>query len=131
MGRVTNISYYDIDVNNNYLKSIDGVIYSKDGKHLIAFPPCGKSDFKVADDTVYIDNYAFAYSYVRNVECPNTIVKIGEEAFVQGSIKKIHLGNKLEEIGYGAFWDCTALDSMELPRTLKVIEGRHFTVAQT
>ena len=56
------------------IKSIDGVIYSKDGKHLIAFPPCGKSDFKVADDTVYIDNYAFAYSYVRNVECPNTIV---------------------------------------------------------
>ena len=126
LGRVTNISYYDIDVNNNYLKSIDGVIYSKDGKHLIAFPPCGKSDFKVADDTVYIDNYAFAYSYVRNVECPNTIVKIGEEAFVQGSIKKIHLGNKLEEIGYGAFWDCTALDSMELPRTLKVIGGTAF-----
>ena len=89
LGRVTNISYYDIDVNNNYLKSIDGVIYSKDGRNLVRVPS-KRTELKVEDGCEYVASSAFLYGLYESD---------GDEWFLRCSnLTKIELANSVKQI---------------------------------
>ncbi|WP_028517643.1 leucine-rich repeat protein [Ruminococcus flavefaciens] len=97
---------YDIDKDNPYLTSVDGIIYSKDMTKLIKVPSRYEGKKIVVPDGVKsIED--FAMLNLRNVE-------------------SIELPDSLEEIKYGAFLDATKLKSINLPENLDFIGDRAF-----
>lgn len=110
-------------------KTIDGVLFSKDGKRLIYYP-MGKQDshYTIPDGTRVIMPDAFANNrYIENVIMPDTVESIGVGAFCGSSLKQVRLSAGLKEIpdwnmynSGGTFMECE-LTNVTIPKNLRYI----------
>ena len=83
-----------VSEDNEYYKSVDNVLFSKDGKELLKVAPK-------------------ALSGTYNV--PDGVVKIDEQAFnVCPYIEKVVLPDSVEEIGKYAFYECDSLEILDI-----------------
>ena len=92
------------DGNERY-ESIDGVLYDKIDKMLVAYP-MGRADecYTVKDGTLEIGSNAFAVaSMIETVVLPDSIVRIGERAFSASSVKSLYMCSGVESCDYGPF----------------------------
>lgn len=74
---------FTVSENNTEYKSIDGNLYTKDGKKLISYA-IGKKEasFVIPDGVTTIGKIAFAYCYnLASITIPESVVSIGERAF--------------------------------------------------
>ncbi|SHM12150.1 leucine-rich repeat protein [Ruminococcus flavefaciens] len=84
----------------------DGILYSKDMKTVVAFPPSNSAaEIKIADKAEKIAPYAF-------IACHN--------------LTKIEVSNNVREIGAGAFAGCINLTSVNIPDGVQKIEQGTF-----
>ena len=130
------------DDNPNFC-SIDGVLYSKDKKTLIAYPGAKGNEYTIPEGTVLIDEFAFNYcrkltsvtlpqsiedigryafewcEKLKDINFPQCITNIGDYAF-KGcrSFEIITLPNSVISIGNGAFWWCDNITSLTLPNSV-------------
>ena len=100
-GSCSSLETIKVDGNNTKYKSIDGNLYSIDGKTLIQYA-IGKSAtyFLIPDSVTSIGYGAFGY-------CE--------------SLTSIEIPNSVTSIGYGAFYGCTSLTSIEIPASVTSI----------
>ena len=117
-----------VSANASY-KDLDGVLCSKDGSRLIAYPS-GRAakDYVVPSGVTTIGAYAFAgCGSLRSISLPEGLKEIGEEAFARcGSLSSITLPESLKEIGEEAFYNCRSLSSISLPESVTRIGYRAF-----
>ncbi len=118
---------------NTAYKSVDGVLYTADLKTLIYYPR-GKTAKKfdsIPASVNKIENYAFYYSRVEEVELPTSITSIGDYAFYGSNLTSIpSLKNtSVSSIGGSAFAN-TPLTSIALPDTITTIGGYAFQSSQ-
>ncbi len=109
-----------------YLKLIDGVLYSKDGKTLY-YRPNGIKDtsYTVASGTTTIAPYAFYFNRnLKKVVLSKSVKKIGSGAFAYSGITSIHLSSNLTTIGSNAFNNCKSLKSIIVRKKVTTI-GRN------
>ncbi len=99
----SNILAFNVD--GYYMKSENGVLYTKDKSELIQFP--GKSD-------------------IIDFEVPETVQKIRKGAFSSTNIESVKLNEGLEVIDEYAFSD-TDIQEIEFPSSLKEIRGYAFS----
>lgn len=112
------LSNITVDPNNPVYASIDGNLYTKDGKTLLRYAPAKKEDtFTLPDGVSAIGINAFAgATALVHVTLPAGVESIGEDAFDDcRSLAQIELPGSLTEIGQGAFSNCYALKTVELP----------------
>lgn len=64
--------------------------------------------------------------YIEKVVLPDTIKYIERNAFQESSVKSVHLGKNIEQIGPSAFEKCHSLIDINLPEGLKTISGGAF-----
>lgn len=101
-----NLTDIIIDENNQYYKSIDGNLYSKDGTTLIQYA-IGKKD------------YTF--------EIPHGVTTIGRESFTYcDALTDIMISDNVTTISYRAFADCDNLTSVVIPSNVTTIEQEAF-----
>ena len=101
-----NLTDIIIDENNQYYKSIDGNLYSKDGTTLIQYA-IGKKD------------YTF--------EVPHGVTTIGRESFTYcDALTDIMISDNVTTISYRAFADCDNLTSVVIPSNVTTIEQEAF-----
>ena len=76
------LSSITVDEANTAYRSVDGVLMSKDGTTLIAYP-AGKDGYSytIPDGVTIISNEAFYSSILSDVTIPSSVTKIGEYAF--------------------------------------------------
>ena len=75
-GYLNGVEYAEVDVDNKYFESIDGVIYSKDGKKLVYFPRAyKKTTYEIIDGTEEIEHGFYRPIYLRNLIVPKSLVK--------------------------------------------------------
>ena len=105
-----------------------GVLYFIDGKKLIK-GSLQLKEYKIADGTVAVCNYAFNLSEMQNnnkkIFCPNTLVAIGEYAFCNAKVKEIIWSPSLKYIGSYAFYGCSLIKlerELDLPQSLNYID---------
>jgi len=100
--------------NKNY-KSVDGNLYSKDGKTLLQYA-IGKENtsFVIPDSVTTIGERAFqACSSLTSITIPDSVTTIGNYAFRGCSgLTSITIPNSVTTIGAGAFYDCTNLKTV-------------------
>ncbi|MDY6367466.1 MAG: leucine-rich repeat domain-containing protein, partial [Clostridia bacterium] len=106
---LTNINVLE---NNANYKSIDGNLYSKDGKTLIKYA-IGKTatEFSIPNSVTSIGNYAFYNcSSLTSVTIPDSVTSIGSYAFeCCSSLTSVTIPNSVTSIGVGAFSGCNSL----------------------
>ncbi|MDE5859049.1 MAG: leucine-rich repeat domain-containing protein [Oscillospiraceae bacterium] len=120
-----NCSEFDINPKNMYLKLDDskGVIFSKDGKRLMAAAAGYKnSEYKVPAGTEIIGIGAFFECYnIKEITLPKSVKEIQSSAFgLMGSLEKINIPAEVEEIPYRCFVCCYDLKEVYIPEGSKL-----------
>ena len=105
LSRCSNLENIYVVAENSYLKSVDGVLYSKDGNTLLRYP-IGRN--------------------VSHFSIPEGVLAIGNRAFYQSSIKTFSLPNTLERIESYAFSNCRNITSIEIPESVTVMDDGAF-----
>lgn len=131
--RCMSLSAINVETENAVAyKSIDGVLYTKDGKTLIWFP-ANKTDFlfTIPEGVEKIEKYAFykAEGIFGALTLPDSLKSIGEYAFHScQNLKEIILSeeSRLESIGDFAFYNCQALMDIYIPKTVTYIGDTAF-----
>lgn len=97
----------EVAEDNKTVKSVDGVLYSEDGKLLLCYPASRKaSEYTVLDGTEIICDSAFEYcDTVEDVNLPDTLLIIDKRAF----------------------YDCDGFDELVIPDSVTEIREYAFT----
>ena len=101
-----------VDENNSHYLSIDGDLYTKDGKTLLKYAPGKKSSsFIIPNNVKSIGKYAFSTCYnLINVVIHNNVRSIGEYAFNRCiRLLAIFIPSNVTSIGEYAFNGCEEL----------------------
>lgn len=122
------IAAYTVDETNEYFCSVDGVIYTKDMKTVVFFPPAKDGYYKVADGVETIRTKAFyKCSKITSITLPDTVKDIQEKAFFRcEAMATINLPNTLTHIGKDAFAYCYGLKEINIPASVKQIDEYAF-----
>lgn len=118
------LAIIDVASDNSYFTSVNGILFSKDLKHLIKFPSkCNINDYKIPANVTYIGESAFSCcNSLKYIDIPNSVKIIGQTAFAGcSSLKVIDLPNSLIYIGNSTFWDCKSLQCIDIPENVKFI----------
>ncbi len=119
-----NCAYYDIDKDNPYLTSVDGIIYSKDMTKLVRVPKRYENkNIVIPDGVKTIGDWAlFSLRNVESVELPDSVETIKPHAFAFSyKLKSVKLSENLDSICDTAFMGCTALEDIKIPDSVKHI----------
>ena len=124
------IDAYEVREDHPLYQAIDGVLFSKDGKTLLAYPG-GRMDehYDVPAGVEHIWPYAFGTDYLKTISLPIGLKTIGNGAFSDcGRLQSIAIPLTVTEIGDYAFWGCVSLELVSLPNGLTInkdINPRH------
>ena len=124
-----NLTNITVEENNTAYKSIDGHLYSKDGKTLIQYA-VGKTAtlFTIPDGVTSIAWYAFrGCSSLTEIVIPDSVTSIGGSAFSNcNSLTEIVIPNSVTSIGYETFYNCYNLTEIVIPDSVTSIDERAF-----
>jgi len=115
------------DPDNPFLRDIDGVLYSRDGKRLVYFPG-GRMEIVIPDLVTEIGDEAFYEN--RNfdrIKLPPSLISIGDRTFYGCSeLLEIVFPGTLRHIGQSAFERCSKLKEIYIPDSVRSIGDSAF-----
>lgn len=95
-----NFSAFHINKENPYYKTVDGILYSKDGKSLILCPRGKDGAVDIPEGTEYICEKAFSKSHISAIKFPDSLKEIGPFAFeCCENLVNIDFGHGIRHIG--------------------------------
>ena len=144
----------DVDQNNKYYTSDNGVLFDKNKTTLIQYP-AGKADthytipdsvtsigrfafmqevrgnlssVTIPDSVTNINSHAFDSCYsLTSIIIPDSVTTIGVNAFFDCSnLTNVTLGNNIANIGANAFHLCDSLTNITIPDSVTTIEANTF-----
>ena len=113
---------YEVPEDHPLYQAIDGVLFSKDGKTLLAYPN-GRTDehYDVPAGVEHIVRNAFGTNYLKTISLPIGLKTIADAAFAGcGRLQSIAVPLTVTEIGKDAFWCCVSLELVSLPDGLTI-----------
>ena len=120
-----------VDENNPIYKSIDGNLYTKDGKTLIQYA-IGKENtsFVIPDSVTTIGNYSFEYcDNLMSVTISDSVTVIGDSVFERcNNLTNVTIGNSVKSIGFYAFAHCYSMTSITIPDSVETIGWNAFSL---
>lgn len=124
------LAAFTVTAGNMYLKDVDGVLFSANGKQLLAYP-AGRtgSSYTLPAQVTAIAESAFAHSRLTSVTANAELQTIGDSAFLQcHELTAVDLSacTGLTSVGMEAFYGSTALTTIELPGSLLSIGEKAF-----
>ena len=137
----------EVDGENPIMRSVDGVLFSKDGTRLYAYPAGKKGEsYVVPEGITWIGDYALLdNNNLVSVELPATVTRLCCMAFagcqrletvnlpenltcLEGllcsgctNLKTIEIPAGVKVIGYGTFRNCISLKTIDLPESVRTI----------
>lgn len=114
--------------NKNY-RSVDGVLFSADGKTLLLYPTAkAAAEYAVPDGTEKIAASAFRDgASLTAITFPASVRELGGEAFFGCvALRTVALPDGVETIPASAFLGCAALSEVKFPKQLKAIAPHAF-----
>ncbi len=115
------ICAYEVSEGNPLYKAVDGVLYSADGKTLIAYPNARKdSHFDVPAGVEHIGAFAFDNENLKTISLPIGLKTIGNYAFADCTrLQDIAVPLTVTSVGEGFLYDCISLERVSLPEGLE------------
>lgn len=110
-----NLREINVDPQNKWFRSVDGVLFTIDGRELVAYPEARSREPEEPDSA---SGSATASVY----QIPEGVAKIWPYAFYKvDTLSAVRFPSSLKEIGEMAFWTCNGLTSLTLNEGLEVI----------
>lgn len=101
------LSNIEVDENNANYKSVDGVLFTKDGKKIICYPVANpRTEYTIPDGCERICEYAISQA---------------------ANLSELHVCDGVTQIGYSAFYFCNSMTKLGLPKTLTNVEESAFS----
>lgn len=104
----------DVPATNRFFKTVDGVLFSKDGSQLLRYPPKKRgATYTIPDGVLSIEQGAFEdCSELKKVAFSKGVQSVGYRAFAQcAKLEEVKTNAALRSIGKNAFADCSRLKS--------------------
>ena len=114
---------------NPYLRTIDGVLFSKTDNRLICFPEASPiTDYSVPAGTRLIGVSAFEHCFnLNSISFPDSVIKIRERACNDCRLASITLPDSISEIESEAFSGSISLENITIPKGAKKIDDGAFS----
>ena len=119
------IEAYEVPEDHPLYKTVDGVLYTKDGKKLLAYPNARKEEhFDVPAGVESIGGYAFSgvaheNEYLKTVSLPVGLKALEDFAFYGCThLQAIAVPLTVEQFGKRVFTHCVSLERVSLPEGL-------------
>ncbi len=124
---IMNISKIEVDPDNKYYKSVDGILFSKDGKNIVRYPAARSGSYTIPADVNTLSDGAFAHSTkLTSVTIPEGVADIPENAFTYcTSLAEVKLPSSLKTIAKWGF-EATALTAIDIPEGVTSIDAHAF-----
>ncbi|WP_295077038.1 leucine-rich repeat protein [Ruminococcus sp.] len=114
---------------NESFTVVDGILYSKDMKTVVAFPPSASAtEITISDEARTIAPYAFiSCQKLTKIKVSYNIREIGEGAFAGCiSLTDINIPDGVKVINPGTFMGTKALKSIKIPGSVEYMYGEAF-----
>ena len=101
-----NLKAINVDENNNYYSSIEGVLFNEAKTILIYYPGSKGEIYKVPEGTIEIKDYAFEGTNIKCLDIPEGVTKIGTHSSSSGiknTLKKLRIPNSVTSIADNCF----------------------------
>lgn len=124
----SSLSWIDVDSENPYFTSENGILFNKDKTTLVAFPVGRSGNYSVPEGVVSIGDYAFyTCQYLTKIHLPNSVQSIGDYSFkLCSGIYNFRFSDNLSIIGKEALMGCESLKEIHLPYSLTDIGQNAF-----
>ena len=122
--RCSKLTSITVDEKNTVFKSVDGILYSKDGKTLMSYPVAKTAtSFTIPSSVETVGEAAFrACKNLTSVTIPDSVKTILNNAFKDCSgLTGVTIPNSVNTIGGGAFEKCTGLTEIIIPDSVQLI----------
>ena len=124
-----NLEAINVDANNEYYISVNGVLFNKDKTTVISYP-ANKTDTKyvIPDSVTCIDAGAFyECTSLESISIPDSVISIGDYAFNDcNSLTSVDIPDSVTCIGDSAFRYCSFLTSIIIPDSVTSIGSNTF-----
>lgn len=124
-----NVKEYEVAEDSPAFCDVDGVMYDKNQKMLMAYPLASEAtEYTVADGAIFIDYGAFSNcKAIENIVLPDSLETIGEWAFAKCiNLKEISLPDKITKINRYTFAYCVNLTDIKWSSSLTTIDKGAF-----
>lgn len=112
---------------NKHYKSVDGVLYTADGKTLVRIPQGFVGELTVADGTERLGEASCRADGLTGIRLPQSLREIGESAFLWDTeLMSIAIPEGVVRIGRTALGQCDKLKEVVLPETATDLAGNIF-----
>ncbi len=117
-----------VDAQNSFYSSVDGVLFDKSQSTLIEFPNGQGGSYAVPGSVTSIGDFAFKTCiYLTNVTIADTVTNIGTNAFGDcRDLSSVRIPASVTSIGWGAFTYCLGLNSITIPAGVTNINSYAF-----
>lgn len=123
-----------VDPENEYFKSVNGVLYNKDMTKLIAYTvDKNEPNFEIPYGVVDVSSAFNNCSYLGNVKIPETVVNLGYACFMNcSSLKSVHIPNNvISYLDYQTFQGCNRLEHIEIDHAENIFGKAQFGAPST
>ena len=116
---------------NPYYKTVDGILYTKDGNTLVRCPSERNGDVIIPEGTVSIGMEAFRHTKISSVTFPDSMCMLNTRAFGEcRNLECVNFGKGITYIGTTAstsiFESCLSLRKLEFPEQITSIGSKAF-----
>lgn len=112
----TNLNAINVDEDNPFFRSIDGLLFSKDTSTIVECPIKKSGCISLPQNTKHIAPKAFTYCQtITGITFSDSLLSIGDAAFLYAShINNIAIPAMVSHIGHNLFGGCSALNNLTL-----------------
>ena len=111
---------FEVDRNNSYYSSYDGVLFNKNKTEIISYPNAKARTYTIPNGVTSIYMCAFrGCTNLTSITIPDSVTAIREFAFVGcESLTTVTIPDKVTTLGEYAFSSCTGLMTVTVPRSI-------------
>ena len=117
----TSLESIEVDEDNQWMCSVDGVLFNKDKTRLYSYPPGARMpSYTVPEGVTMMCGSAFAFnSHLTEVVLPNSVTRMAFSAFANcKSLKLIKISQSISHIPASAFESCVSLRYLDIPESV-------------
>jgi len=117
-----------VDEDNQSYTSVDGVLFSKDMKTIVACPGGKAGNYAIPESVETIAKAALGYcNKLTSVIIPSSVTVISESAFeICGNLTSVSISASIKTIGKFAFTGCSQLTPVTIPVSVETIDDWAF-----